>query len=139
MSVGIENLRRALREELSPIREETAKALDGVSVDPGGLAEFAVASPAGHSALVVTVRASYHASAAAGVRVRWLYSADGASFDSPEDAEAAGNYEDLSFAAEATRQRTVVIPLFQPYVKVQVVNRDASYAATVSCWRTLLR
>jgi hypothetical protein len=130
---------KALREELSPIREETAKALDNVSIGPGSLAEFTVMSSAKHSALVVSVRASYHASATAGVRVRWLYSPDGASFDSPEDAEAVGNYEDLTFAAGATRQRTVVIPLFQPYVKVQVVNRDSSYAAAVTAWRTLLR
>jgi hypothetical protein len=133
------DMARALREELSPAREEVVKALDNISIGPGDLAEFTVASPAKHSALIVTVRASYHASAASGVRVRWLYSADGVSFDSPEDAEAAGNYEDLSFAAGQTRQRTVVIPLFQPYVKVQVVNRDASYAATVTAWRTLLR
>jgi hypothetical protein len=137
------DLRRALaeklREELSPVREETVKALDSVSIGPGGLAEFTVTSAAKHSALVVSVRASYHASATAGVRVRWLYSPDGTNFDSSEDAEAAGNFDDLSFAAGATRQRTTVVPLFQPYVKVQVVNRDASYAATVSCWRTLLR
>jgi hypothetical protein len=133
------DLVKALREELSPIREETAKALDNVSVGPGDLAEFTVTSSAKHGALVVTVRASYHASATAGVRVRWLYSSDGASFDSPEDAEAVGNYEDLTFAAGATRQRTIVIPLFQPYVKVQVVNMDPSYPVTISCWRTLLR
>jgi len=56
-----------------------------------------------------------------------------------EDAEAQGNYEDLSFAAGATRVRTILIPLFQPYVKVQVVNLDSSYAVTVDAWKTLLR
>ena len=73
------------------------------------------------------------------MRVRYLYSPDGVNFDSPEDAEAAGNYEDLSFVAGATRIRTILIPILQSYVKVQVVNLDTSYAVTVDAWRTLLR
>jgi hypothetical protein len=127
-----------LRKEVAPIRE-TVMVLVLVAVPPSGVAEFTISSLAKHSALILTVKATYHAGATAGVRVRWLYSADNANFDSPEDAEAVGNYEDLTFAAGATRQRTIVIPLFQPYVKVQVVNMDPSYPVTISCWRTLLR
>jgi hypothetical protein len=87
----------------------------------------------------LTVKATYNAAAAAGVRVRWLYSADNVNFDSPEDAEAAGNYETLTFTAGATRQRTMVIPFLQPYVKVQIINMDTSYPVMVSCWTTRLR
>jgi hypothetical protein len=129
----------ALREELAPVRGETVKVLDGVSVPAGGVNEFTVSSLAKHSALILTVKATYNAAATAGVRVRWLYSADNTNFDSPEDAEASGNYEDLTFAAGASRQRTIVIPLFQPYVKIQIVNKDVSYTVTVSCWTTRLR
>ena len=73
------------------------------------------------------------------MRVRWLYSPDGTNFDSVEDAEAQGNYEDLSFAAGETRQRTVLVPIFLPYVKVQVVNLDTSVSVTVDAWTTLMR
>jgi len=132
-------LRRALREEIAPVREEVEKVLDAVSVDAGASEAFTVESGAEHSALIVAVRATYDPAATAGVRVRWLYSPDGVDFDSPEDAEDAGNYEDLTFSAGVTRQRTVLIPLFKPYVRVQVVNRDPTYAVTVDGWRTLMR
>jgi phosphoribosylformylglycinamidine (FGAM) synthase-like enzyme len=132
-------LREIIRAELAPIREETVKVLDEASVPAGGVNEFTVSSLAEHSALILTVKATYNAAATAGVRVRWLYSADNVNFDSPEDAESAGNYEDLTFLAGASRQRTVVVPLFQPYVKIQIVNKDVSYSVTVSCWRTSLR
>jgi len=132
-------LEEALREELAPVREETSKVLDAVSIVAGGAEEFTVQSVSKHSALIVTVRALYDAAATAGVRVRWLYSADNTNFDSAEDAEDAGNYEDLTFAAGTTRQRTVLIPLFQPYVKVQIVNLDDAHTVIVSCWKTLMR
>jgi len=92
-----------------------------------------------YSAVIVTVRATYDAGATAGVRVRWLYSPDGSNFDSVEDAEDAGYYKDLTFAAGATRQRTVLISLIQKYTKVQIVNLDASKAVVVDVWKTLFR
>ena len=129
----------ALRDALKPTRALPVQELSSQSIAAGGTQEFTVSDGDGYSALVVTVKAAYNASATAGVRVRWLYSPDGTNFDSVEDAEAAGNYEDLSFAAGATRIRTILIPLFQPYVKVQIVNLDTSYAVTVDAWRTLMR
>jgi len=123
---------------VAPVRK-TAKVVDAKSIDGGAKEEFMIHSTKEHSALVVTTRASYDPAATAGVRVRWLYSADGVNFDSSEDAEDVGNYEDLTFSAGATRQRTVVIPLFKPYVKVQIVNLDTTYAVTVTVWKTLLR
>jgi len=130
-----------LRDALKPTRTTPVQELSSQSIIGGGTAEFTVdnTETEGFSALVVTVKATYDASATAGVRVRWLYSPDGSNFDSVEDAEDASNYEDLSFTVGATRQRTVLIPLLQPYVKVQVVNLDSSYAVTVDAWRTLLR
>jgi len=119
-------------------RTEPERVLSAQTIDAASLAEFTV-SGEGYSAVVVTVRATYDASATAGVRVRWLYSPDNSNFDSPEDAEDAGNYADLTFSAGATRQRTVLIPLLQKYTKVQIVNQDADYAVTVSAWKVLIR
>ena len=119
-------------------REGAERVLSAQTIDAASLTEFTVRGE-GYSAVVVTVRATYDASATAGVRVRWLYSPDGSNFDSPEDAEDAGNYSDLTFSAGATRQRSVLIPLLQKYTKVQIVNLDGSASVTVSVWKTLLR
>jgi len=112
--------------------------LSAQTIDAASLSEFTIRGE-GYSAVVVTVRATYDASATSGVRVRWLYSPDNTNFDSPEDVEDAGNYTDLTFSAGATRQRTVLIPLLQKYTKVQIVNQDASYAVKVSAWKVLIR
>ena len=125
--------------ELKPARSTPTQVLTAQTIPAADKAEFIVSSGNGYSAIVVTVKATYDSSATTGVRVRWLYSPDGANFDSVDDAEAQDNYSDLSFSAGATRQRTVLIPLFQPYVKVQIVNLDSSYAVTVDAWKTLLR
>jgi len=129
----------ALRDALKSTRATPEQVLTGQSIAAGDKAEFAVSNADGYSAVVVTVKASYDPSATAGVRVRWLYSPDNTNFDNPEDAEDQGNYEDLSFSAGETRVRTILIPLFQPYVKVQIVNLDSDYAVTVDAWKTLLR
>jgi len=119
-------------------RTEPERVLSAQTIDAASASEFVVRGE-GYSAVVVTVKASYDASATAGVRVRWLYSPDNTNFDSPEDAEDAGNYSDLTFSAGATRQRTVLIPLLQKYTKVQIVNQDASYAVKVDAWKVLMR
>jgi len=119
-------------------RTEPERVLSAQTIDAASVSGFVVRGE-GYSAVVVTVRATYDASATSGVRVRWLYSPDNSNFDSPEDAEDAGNYADLTFSAGATRQRTVLIPLLQKYTKVQIVNQDASYAVKVSAWKVLIR
>jgi len=119
-------------------RTEPERVLSAQTIDAASASEFVVRGE-GYSAVVVTVRATYDASATSGVRVRWLYSPDNTNFDSPEDAEDAGYYKDLTFAAGATRQRTVVIALLQKYTKVQIVNLDGSKSVTVDVWKTLMR
>jgi len=69
----------------------------------------------------------------------YLYSPDGTNYDSPEDAEDAGNYEDLTFSAGATRQRTILVPIFTDDIRIQIVNLDGSYAVTVSAWTLPMR
>ena len=131
----------ALRDALKPTRTAPVQVLSSQSIVAGGLAEFTVSASEtdGFSAMVVAVKATYNSSATQGVRVRWLYSPDGLNFDSVEEAETAGNYEDVGLAAGSSRVRTVLIPLFMPYVKVQVVNLDLNYPVTVDAWRVLMR
>ena len=117
--------------------KSTEQVFTSKSIAANSSADFIVSNE--YSAVVVTVKASYDASATAGVRVRWLYSPDGTNFDSSADAEDAGNYADLTFSAGATRQRTVLIPLLQKYTKVQIVNQDASKAVVVDVWKVLMR
>jgi len=127
------------RDALKPSRGTPTQDLSSQSIAANDKAEITKSNLDGWSAIVVTVKATYDASATAGVRVRWLYSPDGSNYDSPEDAEDAGNYEGLTFEKGKTRQRTLLIPLFQPYVRVQIVNLDSSYSVTVDVWTTLLR
>jgi len=122
-----------------PARTAATQELSATSIAAGGTQNIDKSGLDGYSALMVTVKATYDASATAGVRVRWLYSPDGTNYDSPEDAEDAGNYEDLTFKAGATRQRTVLIPIFSDNVRVQIVNLDSSYAVTVDAWTLLMR
>jgi len=117
--------------------KSTEQVFTSKSIAANSSADFTVSND--YSAVVVTVKASYDASATAGVRVRWLYSPDNSNFDSVEDAEDAGYYKDLTFAAGETRQRTVPIPLLQKYTKVQIVNLDGSKSVTVDVWKTLMR
>ena len=129
----------ALLDGLKPIRSNPEPVLSSETIDANDLSEFTVSDSDGYSAVVVTVKAAYHASATQGVRVRWLYSPNGSDFDSEDAAEAEGQYNDITFTAGATKVETVLIPLFQPYVKVQIVNKDTSYSVTVDAWKTLLR
>jgi len=133
---------RASEETLKKLlatRENVSQELSSYSIEAGGMAEISKSGLSSYTAIVVTVKATYNANATAGVRVRWLYSPDGTSYDSPEDAEDAGNYEDLTFEAGKTRQRTILIPIYAPYVKIQIVNLDSSYAVTVDVWTILMR
>jgi len=124
---------------LRPIRSTPSKPVDGESISPSDKKEIVLDDLDGYSAVIVTVKASYNASATQGVRVRWLYSPNGTDYDSEDAAEAEGQYNDITFVANATKQETVLIPIFQPYIKVQIANLDSSYSVTVDAWVTLLR
>lgn len=129
----------ALRDALKPTRTTPEQVLSGASIAGGASEEFVVSDADGYSAVVVTVKVSYDPSATAGVRVRWLYSPDGTNFDSVSGAENEGQYKDIAFTAGSTEQETVLIPIFAPYVKIQVVNLDSSYSVTIDAWTSLLR
>jgi len=124
---------------LRPVRTTPTQDLAGVEIEGGGVQEIDKSGLNGYSGLVVTVKATYDPSATAGVRVRWLYSPDGTNYDSPEDAEDQRNYEDLTFSAGATRQRTVLIPILTDNIRVQIVNLDSSYSVSVDVWSLKMR
>ena len=119
-------------------KTEPEKILSAQSIDASSLSEILIPN-GGYSVAIMAVKASYSSSATAGVRVRWLYSPDNTNFDSPEDAEDQGNYEDLTFSPGAERMRTVLVPLLQKYTKVQIVNLDSAVSVTVDVWKTLMR
>ena len=89
------------------------------------------------TSILAILRCTYHPSAAAGVRLYWLYSADGTNYDTIADAEEARNYVDPTFSAGGTRQRSEVIPFLSPYVRLVVSNLDAN-PVTVSLWTVRL-
>ena len=124
---------------LAPWRSDPDKVLDSVTVAAADSISFPVSNTNGYSAIVLTIKATYNTSATAGIRVRWLYSPDDITYDSEDAAENEGQYQDLVFVAGATKVETVLIPIFQPYIKVQVVNQDIGYAVIVDVWKTLLR
>jgi len=136
---ALEKLQESIFEGVSPIRVHPVRVYTQEIIPKGGVVEFTIESWEKYSAVVVTVKASYDPNATSGVRVRWLYSADGQNFDSPEDAEGVGNYDDLSFQAGSVRQRTILIPLFLPYVRIQIVNLDLNYGVTVDAWYAFMR
>jgi len=127
------------RDALKPDRGPLTQDLNSYSINPGESVNIDKSGLSGYSAIVAIVKATYDSSATAGVRVRYLYSPDGTNYDSPEDAEDAGNYEDLTFSAGATRQRTILVPIFTDNVRTQIVNLDSSYAVTVDVWTLLMR
>jgi len=128
-----------VRDTLKPIRITPTQILSAQSIPAADKVEFTVSDTDGYSVAVVTVKATYDASATQGVRLRWLYSPDGANFDSEDAAETEGQYNDIAFSAGTTKAETILVPLFQPYMKVQVINQDAAYAVTVDVWRTFMR
>jgi len=129
---------KVLKVLVNSVRTTPEKVLDSVSIAASGTEEFTITAGV-YSASIITVSATYNASATSGVRVRWLYSPDNSLFDSPEDAIDEGNYKDLTFSAGETRTRTIIIPHLQPYVKVQIVNLDSSYGVTVTAWKTFMK
>ena len=124
---------------LKPTRSSSTQDLSSQVITAGSSVNVDKSGLDGYSAIIFTVKATYDATATAGVRVRWLYSQDGTNYDSSEDAEAQGNYEDLTFSAGATRQRTIAIPILTDYVRIQVVNLDTSVSVTVDAWSLTMR
>jgi len=124
---------RASSGDVLPVKD-TVQRLAAASVAPGPPTNIDIGPVANRTGMLVILRCTYDALATAGVRLRYLYSPNGTDFDSPEDADAEGNYFEPTFAAGAARQRSVVIPFLSPYVRLAVTNLDGTYAVTCDLW-----
>jgi len=123
----------------SPFRSSPIQDLTNYSLSGGATVNITKTDYDYWSALVVTIRVAYNASATAGIRVRWLYSPDNTNYDSVEEADSQGNYYDLTFTAGATRQVTLLIPLLTKFIRISIVNKDTTYAHTLNVWTNYLR
>jgi len=129
----------SLRDALKPSRSQATQDLNNYVLNPSSSVEINKANLDGWSAIIASVKVTYSANATSGIRVRWLYSPNGSDFDSTEEADAQGNYYDLTFTAGATRQTTILIPILTPYVKISVFNKDTAYSCTLDVWTLTLR
>lgn len=126
-------------DSLKPSRTALVQDLSAYSLAGGGTVDIDKTGLDGYSAVVAVVRVAYSASATAGVRVLWLYSPDGTNYDSEEDAVAQGNYYDITFAAGATRQATILVPILADNVRIRIKNLDPANTATIDAWTILMR
>jgi len=127
------------RPSASPVKSRPSNDLSKYQLAGGGYVNIDKAGLSNWSAIVVTVNITYGSTATAGVRVRCLYSQDGASYDSPQDADAQGNYYDPFFSAGSTVQSTIVFPILTGNLRIQIYNKDPSNAHTINnVWTTLM-
>jgi hypothetical protein len=119
--------------DVLPMKDVT-QHLSSASIAAGATTNVDTGPITDRTGILVILRATYNAAATAGVRCRFLYSPDGTNYDSPEDADAQGNYFEPTFAAGATRQVSAVVPFLSPYVRLAITNKDTAQAATVSLW-----
>lgn len=111
----------------------TQQLLPAVSIAAASTQNADIVVPTGRSGIAVTLKATYDVSATAGVRLDALYSPDGANYDTDTDDTYAH-----PFTAGTTKQKTYIIPAIHPYVRLAVVNLDASYAVTTDLWVTFV-
>ena len=138
-TIGYDSAKDEFKVNAVPRRSTPVHELSSYTLSAGGVTEIVKSELDGYSSIAVVVKATYNSNATQGVRVRWMYSPDGSNYDTPEDAEAQGNYEDLTFEKGKTRQKTIKIPIHQPYVKIQIINKDSSYSVIIDVWTTLIR
>jgi len=117
--------------------ECTSQIFKNKVINASGSASFVVHNSC-YSLAVITIRAEYNISANRPVRILWRYSANGNDYDAMQDAIAQENYEDLTLERGGSRTRTVFVPLLQDYTKIEIINQDTSYNATINVWRKLI-
>jgi len=91
-----------------------------------------------HNGGQLFVLAEFASGASAGLRVLFLYSADGENWDDEQEAINEGNYIDVGYdeagnfvKAGSSSQRSTVIPIVAPYVKFRFRNLDGANSLVV--------
>jgi len=113
--------------------KETEQKLSSYSLGAGATYNVDVTIPTGKTGVAVTLKAAYNASATDGVTLNVLYSPNGTDYDTDTDDSYTH-----PFTAGQTKQKTYVIAAIHPYVRLQMVNNDGSYGATVDMWVTYI-
>ena len=141
----VETIKKAL-DTLKPTRSTPTQDKSAVSIPAGGTENIDKSGLDSYSAIAVTVRATFASGASKGIRIRWLYSPDSSNYDDATSADVEGNYSDLGYdrtgafvGAGKAMQKTVLVPIFAPYVRIQLENLDSANAVTVDVWTTPLR
>ncbi len=119
--------------------KDVTQHLSNTTIAAGGTVNVDIGPITDRTGIMVIVRATYASGATSGIRVRYLYSADGANYDSIEDADAAGNYFEPTFAAGVTRQRSEIIAFISPYIRISITNKDSANTVTVSMWTVMVK
>ena len=107
--------------------------LNNASISGGGSQDIDIDVPEWATGCAVTVRATYDASANAGVKFEVYSSPDGISWDTNTDDEFT-----LPFIAGETVQKTEIVAVGPPNVRIRVTNLDSTHTATVSLWTTFI-
>jgi hypothetical protein len=113
--------------------KECRDEVTNATLAAGGSLDVDVFVPDNFSGVAVTLKATYNASATAAVQIEIYNSQDGTNWDSDTDDIVVH-----PFAPGATKQKTYIFAAACPYIRLRVKNLDATYAATVSLWRTFI-
>ena len=111
------------------LHKSTEQKLSSYSLAAGGSVNIDLTIPPGKSAFALIVKATYDASASAGIRIKIYWSPDGSNYDTDTD-----EVYDHPFEAGKTKQKTYIIHAVTPYVRVVIENLDSNYAVTLDTW-----
>jgi len=125
--------------ELRPDRSLPVKNLSNYELGAGSSVNIDLEVPGGWSIVVLTIRVEFNLNASGGVVIRWLYSQDGESYDSVEEADLRGNYYEPVFEPGSVRQVTIPILVLTPYLRILVSNIDTTYHHIVTAWTLMAR
>jgi len=112
-----------VREHRPQKHKEILTIVDVSSIGAGGSVNSKVVDIGYQAILALTIRVTYHSAATSGIRCDVYSSSDRANWDTDLYAQFSP-----SFAAGATRQKTVLIDPTARYLRVTVVNLDGTYA-----------
>jgi len=112
---------------------DLAKPLSAYSITGGGTKDVDIEIPSKRVGVAILIKATYDAAATTGIRIEIYYSADGVSWDTDTDEKHLH-----PFAAGEARQKTYILASVPTYIRIRIVNLDATYAVTIDLWRVFI-